>query len=276
MQIFEVLEVREYPYFLTVDATEGETVRDVLTDYNSHKVYLLVDHDTKKILSYNGPNSSLKLQIFGGILASMLRKQLKLFYRIYSLNIYSREDLEFQEILDKPLGEGRARSIDKSDFPDPTTISTTGDLVIHNPRLKKVIETINEYPLPEHYKRIFAIIGGILYSEEDITELFLKEEKVKKEFVKMGRLNNGFTFFNDRNYSIRVIVKDRAIQGIELFTPDYEKYDSIKLKVPVIPEEKFSRPGKIESLIESFNIPEKIPNEEKLNQGSNLDQSKNN
>ena len=275
MQIFEVLELREFPYFLTVEVTEGETVRDVLNDYNSHKVYLLVDHDTKKILTYNGPISSLKLQIFGGILASMLRKQLRLFYRIYPLNIYSREDLEFQEILDKPLGEGRARSIEKSDFPDPTTTSTTGDLVIHNPRLKKVVETIKEYPLPEDYKRIFVIIGGILYSEEDITELFLKEEKIKREFVKMGRLNNGFTFFNDRNYSLRVIVKDRAIQGIELFTPDYEKYDSIKLKVPVIPEEKFNKPGKIDSLIESFNIPEKI-SDEKLNQGRNLDQSKTN
>ncbi|MFX0027157.1 MAG: hypothetical protein ACFE8M_12155 [Candidatus Hermodarchaeota archaeon] len=275
MQIFEVLEVREFPYFLTVEVTEGETVRDTLNDYNSHKVYLLVDHDTKKILTYNGPNSALKLQIFGGILANMLRKQLKLFYRIYPLNLYSKEDHEFQEILDKPLGEGRARSIEKSDFPDPAKTSTTGDLVIHNPRLKKVVETIKEYPLPENYKRIFVIIGGILYSEEDITELFLKEEKVKKEFVKMGRLNNGFTFFNDRNYSIRVIVKDRAIQGIELFTPDYEKYDSIELKVPVIPEEKFNRPGKIESLIQSFNIPEEIP-EEKLDQGSSLDQSKNN
>ncbi len=275
MQIFEVLELREFPYFLTVEVTEGETVRDVLNDYNSHKVYLLVDHDTKKILTYNGPISSLKLQIFGGILASMLRKQLRLFYRVYPLNIYSREDLEFQEILDKPLGEGRARSIEKSDFPDPTTASTTGDLVIHNPRLKKVVETIKAYPLPEDYKRIFVIIGGILYSEEDITELFLKEEKVKREFVKMGRLNNGFTFFNDRNYSLRVIVKDRAIQGIELFIPEYEKYDSIKLKVPVIPEEKFNRPGKIDSLIESFNIPEKI-SDEKLNQGRNLDQSKNN
>ncbi|MFX0180178.1 MAG: hypothetical protein ACFE78_08295 [Candidatus Hodarchaeota archaeon] len=275
MQIFEVLEVREFPYFLTVEVTEGETVRDTLNDYNSHKVYLLVDHDTKKILTYNGPNSALKLQIFGGILANMLRKQLKLFYRIYPLNLYSKEDHEFQEILDKPLGEGRARSIEKSDFPDPAKTSTTGDLVIHNPRLKKVVETIKEYPLPENYKRIFVIIGGILYSEEDITELFLKEEKVKKEFVKMGRLNNGFTFFNDRNYSIRVIVKDRAIQGIELFNPDYEKYDSIELKVPVIPEEKFNRPGKIESLIQSFNIPEEIP-EEKLDQGSSLDQSKNN
>lgn len=275
MQIFEVLELREFPYFLTVEVTEGETVRDVLNDYNSHKVYLLVDHDAKKILTYNGPISSLKLQLFGGILASMLRKQLRLFYRVYPLNIYSREDLEFQEILDKPLGEGRARTIEKSDFPDPTTASTTGDLVIHNPRLKKVVETIKEYPLPKNFKRIFVIIGGILYSEEDIAELFLKEEKIRREFVKMGRLNNGFTFFNDRNYSLRVIVKDRAIQGVELFTPDYEKYDSIKLKVPVIPEEKFNRPGKIDSLIESFNIPEKIP-DEKLNQGRNLDQSKNN
>lgn len=275
MQIFEVLELREFPYFLTVEITEGETVRDILNDYNSHKVYLLVDHDTKKILSYNGPNSPLKLQILGGILASMLRKQLRLFYRIYPLNIYSREALEFQEILDKPLGAGRARPIEKSDFPDPTKTSTIGDIIIHNPRLKKVVETIKDYPLPENYKRIFVIIGGILYSEEDIPESFLKEEKVKREFVKMGQLNNGFTFFNDRNYSIRIIVKDRAIQGIELFTPDYEKYESIELKVPVIPEEKFNKPGKIDTLIESFNIPEKL-SDEKLNQRSNLDQSKNN
>ncbi|MFX1497770.1 MAG: hypothetical protein ACFFBH_09605 [Promethearchaeota archaeon] len=259
MQIFEVLELREKPFFLTVDVTEGETVRDVLTDSNSYKVYLLVDHDTKRIWTYNGPNSSLKLQIFGGILANMLRKQLKLFYRIYPLNMYTIEEKEFLEILDKPLGEGRARPIEKSDFTETKETSTTGDLIIHNPRLKNAIETIKDYHLPQNFKRVFVIIGGILYSEEEITETFLKEENITKEFVKMGRLNNGFTFFNDRNYSIRFLVKNRAIQGLELFIPEYEKIIPLELKVPLIPEEKFSREGKIESLIKSFNIPKKIP-----------------
>ncbi|MFX0032010.1 MAG: hypothetical protein ACFE8E_00600 [Candidatus Hodarchaeota archaeon] len=258
MQIFEVLELRESPYFLTVDVTEGETVRDILNITNSHKVYILVDHDTKRIWTYNGPNSPLKLQIFGGILANMFRKQLRLFYRIYPLNLHSREDTEFQQILDKPIGEGRARSIEKSDFDDSIKVSTVGDLVIHNPRLKNAIETMGNYPSPENYKRIFVIIGGILYSEEEITEEFLKEESVSKEFVKMGRLNNGFTFFNDRNYSIRFVVKDRAIQGLELFTPEYEKYDTLELKIPVISEEKFSKEGNIDSLIKSFNIPDKL------------------
>ncbi|MBY9002682.1 MAG: hypothetical protein KGD73_01800, partial [Candidatus Lokiarchaeota archaeon] len=77
MQIFEVLEIREYPYFLTVDVSDGEVVRDIVNDLNSHKAYLIVDHDTKRIWTYNGINSSLKLQLFGGILAGMLRVQLR-------------------------------------------------------------------------------------------------------------------------------------------------------------------------------------------------------
>lgn len=273
MQIFEVLELREVPYFLTVEVTEGETVRDILTDYNSYKVFLLVDHDTKRIWSYNGPQSSLKLQVFGGILANMLRKQLRLFYRIYPLNAYSREDLEFQEILDKPLGEGRARSIEKSDFSKEDTAATVGDIIIHHSRIKNSLENIKSIPLPVNYKRIFLILGGILYSEEEITEAFLKEEKVKNEFIKLGRLNNGFTFFNDRNYSIRMVVKDRAIQGIELFTPDYEKPESIELKIPVIPEEKFSKARQIDTLMKSFNIPDKLPDE--VSENRNLNQNNN-
>jgi len=139
MQIFEALETREYPYFLTVDVTDGEIVRDVINALNSHKVYLLVDHDTKRIWTYNGINSSLKLQLFGGILAGMLRLQLRGFYRIYSLNQYSNEDPEFQEILDKSLGVGRARSIDKKDFPDQLENVTQGNIQIHNPRLNKAL-----------------------------------------------------------------------------------------------------------------------------------------
>ena len=85
----------------------------------------------------------------------------------------------------------------------------------------------------------------------------------------MGRLNNGFTFFNDRNYSTRIVVKDRAIQGVELYIHDYDKYETLELNIPVISEDKFSKIGKIESLIESFEIPDKLPKEETGNQDQN-------
>lgn len=261
MQIFEVLEIREYPYFLTVDVLEGEIVRDTINDLNSHKVYLLVDHDTKKIWTYNGIVSSLKLQLFGGILAGMLRKQLRLFYRIFSMNQFSSEDPEFQEILNKPLGEGRARSIDKSDFPAQTDNFTLGDIQIHNPRLNKALETIREYPSISGFKRSFLIVGGTLYSDEEVMESFLKEEKVALEEVKLGRLNNGFTFFNDRNYSVRIIVKSGKIQGLELYVPEYENLPIIRLKTPVIKEEKFSKPGNIESVLNAFQIPNSLSDE---------------
>ena len=262
MQIFEVLEIREYPYFLTVDVSDGAIVRDRINDLNSQKVYLLVDHDIKKIWTYNGINSSLKLQLFGGILAGMLRQQLRLFYRIYSMNKYSPEDPEFQEILNMPLGEGRARSIDKTDFPAKPDNLTIGDILIHNPRLNKALETIKEYPSLSGFKRSFLIVGGTLYSDEEVMESFLQDEKVTLEEVKLGRLNNGFTFFNDRNYSVRVIVMNRIIQGIELYVPEYENLPIIRLKTPVIKEEKFSKPGKIEKLLKAFQIPDSLSDEE--------------
>jgi len=261
MQVFEVMEVREEPYFLTVDASDGEFVHDKINPLSNHKVFLLVDHDTKRIWTYNGPYSSLKLQFFGGILANMLRKQLRMFYRIYSLNIYSEDDKEFQEILDKPLGPGRAQTIDKDAFKKPSEDTTIGNIIIKNPRLNKVLENIKEYPIPEHLNRVFLLLGGNIYSEEEIPKSFLKEEKVSIEPVKMGRLNNGFTFFNDRNYSIRIIVRDKSLQGVELFVKKHEKVKTLKLKVPTIPEEKYSKSGDLESLFEAFKIPESLPSE---------------
>jgi hypothetical protein len=262
MQIFEVLELREYPYFLTVDASDGEVVRETINDLNSHKAYLLVDHDTKRIWTYNGINSSLKLQIFGGILAGMLRNQLRGFYRIYPLNKYSSEDPEFQEILSKPLGEGRARSIDIADFPPQSDNIPKQEIRIDNPRLNKALEVIKEYPLIPDFKRSFLIVGGTLYSDEKFMESFLKEEKVTLEEVKLGRLNNGFTFFNDRNYSVRIIVSNRTIQGIELYVPQHEDLPVIRLKTPVIMEEKFSKPGNIKNVIKAFQIPDTLSDEE--------------
>ena len=258
MQIFEVLELREFPYFQTVEVEEGEVVRDVLTDLNNRKVHLLVDHDTKRIWTYNGPYSPLKLQIYGGILAGMLRTQLRLFYRVYPLNQFGKEDREFQEILDKPLGTGRARSIEKGDFSADQFEKTPERLMIYNPKFKKAIDIIESYPLPEDFNRAFMLIGGIVYSEEEVTESMLKETKTSKTIIKMGRLNNGFTLFDDRNYSTRLVIKDRAIQGIELFVNKSEVIPPLRIKTPMIPEEKFNKPGSIKDLVQAFQIPESI------------------
>jgi len=246
LQIFEALELREFPYFLTVDVEEGERVGDIITDLNIRKVYLLIDHDTKRIWTYNGSNSSLKLQIFGGILAGMFRKQLRLFYRIYSLNLYPKDSPEFKKVMDKPIGAGRARSIDKKDFSDSSMQSAAREMIIRNPRLSKAM-------------RIFIIVGGIIYSEEEVPEAMLIEEKSSVNLVKMGRLNNGFTLFDDRNYSTRIIVKDRVIQGIELFVRSNDEMPSLRIKSPIIHEDKISEEGDMEKLIISFEIPDSLP-----------------
>jgi hypothetical protein len=261
MQIFEVIELREFPYFITVDATDGEVVRDKITPMNNHKVFLLVDHDTKRIWTYNGPYSSLKLQIYGGILANMLRKQLRMFYRIHPMNTLSEEDKQFQEIMDKPLAPGRARTIDKEDFEKPSDTATVGNVVVKAPRLDKVMENIKSNPILEHLNRVFLILGGNVYSEEQIPQSFLKEEKISVEPVKMGRLNNGFTFFNDRNYSVRIIVRDKSLQGVELFVKEHENVQTLNLKVPTTPEEKYSKSGDVQSLYKAFQIPESLPSE---------------
>ncbi len=259
IQIFEVLEVREYPYFLTVDVEEGELVADVINDMNSRKVYLLVDNDSKRIWTYNGPDSSLKLQVFGGILAGMLRKQIGIFYRIFPLNRYSKEDPEYLKIMVKPIGPGRAKTIEKKDFSKSAAQKALGNISIHNPRLSKALENINSYSTPEDFIRIFLIIAGTIYSDEKAPKSFFSEEEGSDKIVKMGRLNNGFTFFDDRNYSTRVVVKKRSIQGIELFVHKNDKMPVVHIKSPIIHEEKISNEGDMEKLLAAFQVPDSIP-----------------
>lgn len=262
IQAFEVIEIREYPFFLTIEASDGELVRDIINDINRDKVYLLVDHDTKRIWTYNSPYSPLKLQIFSGILAGMLRKQLRGFYRIHSLSQYTQDDEEFKEIMNKPLGAGRATTINKDDFPSESEIMNENQISIKTPKMNEALEAINEYPLPPNYDRIFLLIRNTIYSEEEIVESILTEERTAKKEVKLGQLNNGFTFFNDRNYSVRIIVKHNEIQGLELYVPKHEEIPLVKLKTSVMKEVKFSRPGKMNSLLKAFKIPDAIDDEE--------------
>ncbi|MDX1797083.1 MAG: hypothetical protein R3255_00400, partial [Candidatus Lokiarchaeia archaeon] len=231
MQIFEVVELTEFPYMETQEIEEGQKVSDILNEEHNDNVYLLVDHDTKRIWIYGGSQSPLKLQIYGGILAGMFRKQLRLFYKVYPLNLYSREDKEFQKLLNKPIGGGRAKPIVKEDFPNPTPNNIMADVSITNPKINKAIEYINELPNPDNLLRRFMIIGGSIFTDEEITESFLKEEKTSFKTIKLGRLNTGFTFFQDHNYSTRLIIKERMIQGIELFVHEDDKSPVFKIDI---------------------------------------------
>lgn len=258
MQIFEVIPLIEFPFMETREVHQGSTVSDILNETSKERVYLLVDHDIKKIWTFNGSHSSFKVQIYGGILAGMLRQQLRLFYRVYPLNMYSIDDQEFQEILEKPLGAGRAKPIEKSDFSKPTQDKYIKDVSIKSPKANKAIEYIDNFPKPDDLIRRFMIIGGTIYTDEEITEAFVKEEKTVINVVKLGRLNNGFTFFKDHNYSTRLVIKDRKIQGIELYIQKDDKSPPLESQIPVIYEEKFSKPGSFNALIKAFQIPDQL------------------
>ncbi|MHA2269037.1 MAG: hypothetical protein ACXAB8_14660 [Promethearchaeota archaeon] len=259
MQIFEVIELKEFPFMETKEVAEGTLVREIISNGSNKKAFLIVDHDTKRIWTYNEPQSSLKIQIYGGILAGMLRQQLRLFYRVYPLNMYSITDSEFQEIIDKQLGAGRAKPIEKKDFSTPVQDKYIID--VSSPNFKKAIEYISQFPQPENLLRRFMIIGGQIFTDEEITESFLLEEKKSIQPKKLGQLNNGFTFFKDHNYSTRLIIKDRKIQCIELYVEEKDQSPSLELQIPVIYEEKFSKSGSINTLIDAFQIPDKMPEE---------------
>jgi hypothetical protein len=159
------------------------------------------------------------------------------------------------------LGVGRAKPIGKKDFTKPTPDKYIVDTSIQNPNMKKAMEYISQIPPPENMFRRFMIIGGQIFTDEEITESFFIEEKIIIKPVKLGRLNNGFTLFKDHDYSTRLIIKDRKIQGIELYINKDDRSPSLELQIPLIYEEKFSKPGSIKELTISFQIPDKLPEE---------------
>jgi len=261
MQLFEAFELKEYPYMETKEVIKGETIGDIINEKNNDKVYLIVDHDGKRIWTYNGLKSPFKLQVYGGILASMLRKQLKLFYKVFPLNRYSEKDKEFIEVMEKLMGGGRARAISKEDFPKTSDVKIIGSELSVHPYLNvgKAFEYLSELPKPEKYIRKFMLVGGNIYSDEEITESFVKEQKTVIKPAKMGKLNRGFTFFKDLNYTTRLIVKDRKVQAIELYTEKDDKPPLLELTVPIIYEEKFSNIGDMNLVVNAFQIPDELP-----------------
>ena len=239
---------------------EDGTIKDILTNENDNKVFLIVDNNLKRIWTYNGLSSPFKLQIYGSILAQMLVTQLKLFYRVLTLNLYDRNDKRFQEILNNPIHGNKAKPILKEDFEKSTygLHKATPDIsLIQNVDVNKAIEYIEEISKLEKFVRKFLIVSGTVYTDEEVTEAFIKEEKTIKKPLKLGRLNRGFTFFDD-DYSTRLIINNRRIQGIELYLHKDAKPRVINLNIPLFEDEKFSNSGDMNVLRNSFQIPDEI------------------
>ena len=83
---------------------------------------------------------------------------------------------------------------------------------------------------------------------------FIKEEKAVKQLIHLGPLNDGFTFFDDKSYTTRLVINKGNIHIIELYIPKNKKTDSLELKVPLLQEARFSRSNSLDSLIKSFQI----------------------
>jgi len=265
MQVFEVLELEEFPHMAINEILEGETVKDILNSDSEDRVFLVIDHDSKMIYMWNGEKSSFKLQIYGGILARKMRQQLRLFYRVYSLNAYSKDDKKYQDVMEKALGGGIAKPFEKKDFIEKSYGSSARlDITVAtNIDINKAIEYINDIPPPENYERKLFLISGNVYTEEDTVESFVQEEKIVKKPFKMGVLNRGFTFFSDYDYSTRLIINDRQIQGIELYIHerDKSKIQILNLKIPIFSEERFAHPGDINNVLDAFKMPKDISEE---------------
>jgi len=261
MQVFEVVELEKFPYMMTKEIHEGEIISDVIKE---NKVYLIVDHNMNRIWTYNGYQSSFKLQIYGNKLAQMLKQQLKLKYNIFPLNKFSKKDDSFQEIMEKQLGGGGALAIGKKDFIEfDGGFKVKANIKIFPVmRVKQSLEYINKIPPPENFIRKFMIVGGDIYTEEEITESFVTEKKEIKNPLKLGRLNRGFTFFE--NYSARLIISDRKMQGIELYIHEKDKPNTklLEVSIPIFAEEKFIKNGRIDALINAFQMPEELPKED--------------
>ncbi|MHA1725215.1 MAG: hypothetical protein ACTSXH_10300 [Promethearchaeota archaeon] len=257
MQVFEVHEIDQYPYMETKEVLEGLYIKDVIMEKGKEKVFLLVDHVIKRIWIWNGPESSIKLQVYGALLANRLRNQLKLFYRVYFLNTLSKKDPKFLEIINAKIGKGKARDIKKEDFGDlnqlrmnPSYITIFKSLNKH-----KIIEQLQELPIPDNMVRKFIIMGGDIHAEEEIIKNFVKEEKIIKKPEKLGRINNGFTFFDDQNYSTRILIKNNKIEAIEFFVKKEEILPPLELEIPLSREEKFSKEGDFNFLLGAFHMP---------------------
>lgn len=259
MQVFEVFETESSPY---MEAKEifAETVKDLIDD---SKVLILIDHDDKKIWTYFGTSCSLKLQIYGGILAKKFRSQLRLFYRVININERSLDDKTVKEILERKVGAGRAQAVTSENYDNFSVpgenVEKIINLCVHKGIKKKdAIEQIQSLPKPENHKSKFLIIAGDFFSYESEVKSFVVESDERESIKKIGKMPNGFFFDNSHNYSIRLVIKGNLIQGIEYFVPSEEEVLTEKLEVPIFFEERFKTPGDINTVLKSFNIPEDL------------------
>jgi hypothetical protein len=278
MQVFEVFELAEPPY---MEAKEvfAETANELI---NEDKVLILIDHNEKKIWTFYGSKCSLKLQLFGGILARRFRGQLKLFYRVFNLNEYSLEIKNVQKILEQKVAHSKAVDItpenyEKFSIPGEKVEKVTNLCVHRGLKKKEAIETLKSIPKPTNFISKFIIIGGDFYNYDSEMDKFISEKSEQIKINKIGEIPSGFFFDNAHEYSTRLIIKNGKVQSIEYYVSEESEIMKKSLDVPVFFEERFQTPGDINALLNAFNVPESLPEHEtETQQEINGDTSKSN
>ena len=117
----------------------------------------------------------------------------------------------------------------------------------------KLSAYISKFPQPSGFSRRLIISRGNVYTEEMVVEEFFINKKCRKKIIKLGRVNTGFTFFNDPSYSTRLITKRGRIQAIELYIHDRDKVKPLELEIPLIYEDRLSKPVSPEALLNAFH-----------------------
>jgi len=264
MQVFEVIELEKSPYMETreifLDSFTETTAKDLI---DKKKVLIFIDHNEKRIWTYFGSKTSLKLQMLGGILAKKFRAQLKLFYRISNMNEYSFNNKIIQKIFEQQVGPGRAQTINRENFdkfriPGEKT-EMIKDLCVHTGLNRKdALELLKSIPLPENFYPKIILIGGDFYSYDSELDSYIVKKEEKLTIKKLGQIPNGFFFDNTYNYSTRLIIKNGKVQALECYIPKDIKLEVKQLKIPIFLEEKFHMPRNTSSLFKSMKIPEKL------------------
>ncbi len=282
MQVFEVIELENSPYMETkelfLEAFTEITAKDLI---DKKKVLIFIDHNEKRIWTYYGSKTSIKLQMFGGILAKKFRAQLKLFYRISNMNEYALNNKKIQKIVEQKVGPGRAQPITRENFnkftiPGEKT-GTVKDVCVHTGLNRKdALELLKSIPLPENFYPKIILIGGDFYSYESELNSYIVKKNEKITIKKLGQIPNGIFFDKTYTYSSRLIIKNGKVQALEYYIPKDLKIEAEQLKIPIFLEEKFLTPRNISSLFKSMKIPEKLMEEPAAKEQPKLNSSNEN
>ncbi|MHA1821584.1 MAG: hypothetical protein ACTSU2_11485 [Promethearchaeota archaeon] len=253
-------------------------IKDGLED---DSVYLIVDDSSKTIWLYRGLNAPIVEQFIGFKVQKQMRMQLKGFYAVRDLNLLPDDNETKLNVLNARIGNSKAEEIIVKDDEDKKEIEDEG-LTEKQKQIKKMIDEsraretcvhkglIAKNSIPEllalpkvpGYYRHMSIINASAYTETEIVEKFITEQKSRKTLMKLGELPNGLFFLED--VSSRILIKRGKVLGLDIMMEDNKFLGLNRIMAPIFFKERIRKPGNMETLLNSFEEPPPItePSEE--------------